>query len=52
MDQKFGEFSKFREKPGGMNFQFHGMNWAQFKDLLCYLCFAGNMLASWSLTQE
>ena len=28
------------------------MNWIQFRDPLCYLCFAGAVVASWSLTQE
>ena len=28
------------------------MNWAQFKDPLCYLCLADAVVASWSLTQE
>ena len=28
------------------------MNWAQFKDPFCYLCLAGAVVASWSLTQE
>ena len=28
------------------------MNWAQFKDPLCYLCLAGAVTAIWSLTQE
>ena len=28
------------------------MNWAQFKDPLCYLCLAGTVVASWSLTQK
>ena len=28
------------------------MNWAQFKDLVCHLCLAGTVVASWSLTQE
>ena len=37
MDQKFSEFR---------------MNWVQFKDPLCYLCLAGAVVASWSLTQE
>ena len=27
-------------------------NWAQFKDLLCFLCLAGTVVASWSLTGE
>ena len=25
------------------------LNWTQFKDLVCYLCFAGTMVTSWSL---
>ena len=28
------------------------MNWAQFKDSLCYLCLSGAVVASWSLSQE
>ena len=28
------------------------MNWDKFKDPLCYLCLAGTVVASWSLTQE
>ena len=28
------------------------MNWAQFKHRLYYLCPAGTVVASWSLTQE
>ena len=28
------------------------MNWAQFKDPLFYLCLAGAVVASWSLTQD
>ena len=28
------------------------MNWAQFKDPLCYLCLLGTVVASWTLTQE
>ena len=28
------------------------MNWVQFRDPLCYLCLAGAVVASWSLTQE
>ena len=28
------------------------MNWAQFKDPLCYLCLSGTVVVSWSLTQE
>ena len=28
------------------------MTWGQFKDPLCYLCLAGAVVASWSLTQE
>ena len=28
------------------------MNWAQFKDPVCYLSLAGAVVASWSLTQE
>ena len=28
------------------------MNWAQYKDPLCDLYFAGAVIASWSLTQE
>ena len=28
------------------------MNWAQFKDLVCHVCLAGTVVASWSLTQE
>ena len=27
------------------------MNWAQFKDSLCYPCLAGTLIESWSLTQ-
>ena len=27
------------------------MNWAQFKDPLCYLCLTGTVVASWSLKQ-
>ena len=27
------------------------MNWAKFKDPLCYLCLAGNVVASQSLAQ-
>ena len=41
------------KKANGMNFQSHGMNWAQFKDLLSAICvLAGTMVAPWSLTQE
>ena len=28
------------------------MNWAQYKEHLCYLCVAHIEVASWSLTQE
>ena len=28
------------------------MNWAQFIKDLCYLCLAGPMVASWSLTKD
>ena len=28
------------------------MNWAQFKDPVPYLCLAGAVVVSWSLTQE
>ena len=28
------------------------MNWAQFKDPVSYMCLAGAVVASWSLTQE
>ena len=28
------------------------MNWAEFKDVVSYVCFAGALVASWSLTQE
>ena len=28
------------------------MNCGQFKDALCYLCLAGSMVTSWSLTQD
>ena len=28
------------------------MNWAQFKDPVSHMCFAGTVVASWSLTQE
>ena len=28
------------------------MNWAQFKDLISHMCFAGTVVASRSLTQE
>ena len=28
------------------------MNWGQSKDPLCYLCLAGSMVTSWSLSQE
>ena len=28
------------------------MNWAQFKDPLCYLCLADAVVVYWSLTQE
>ena len=28
------------------------MNWGQFNDPICYLCLAGTMVASWSLTHE
>ena len=28
------------------------MNWAQFNDLVSHMCFAGFVVASWSLTQE
>ena len=28
------------------------MNLDQFKDLLCYLCLAGTVVAFWSLTRE
>ena len=28
------------------------MNWAQFKDPVSQMCFAGTVVASWSLIQE
>ena len=28
------------------------MKWSQFKDPICYLCPAGTVVVSWSLTQE
>ena len=28
------------------------MNWAQFKDPVSHMCFAGTVVTSWSLTQE
>ena len=28
------------------------MNWSQFKDPVSYMCLAGAVIASWSLTQE
>ena len=28
------------------------MNWAQFKDPVSHMCFAGTVVASWPLTQE
>ena len=28
------------------------MNWAQFKDPASYMCLAGAVVASWSLTQQ
>ena len=28
------------------------MNWAQFKDPISHMCFAGTAVAFWSLTQE
>ena len=28
------------------------MNWAQFKDPVSHMCFAGAVVTSWSLTQE
>ena len=28
------------------------MNWTQFKDTISYMCFAGTMVAPWSLTQQ
>ena len=28
------------------------MNWAQFKDPVCYLSLAGAVVAPWSLTQD
>ena len=28
------------------------MNWAQFKDRVSHMCLVGDMVASWSLTQE
>ena len=28
------------------------MNWAEFKDPLSHVCLAGDVVASWSLTQE
>ena len=31
---------------------FWSMNWGQFKDPLCYLCFPDPVVASWFLTQE
>ena len=40
-------FTEFRE------FDNHGsMNWDQFKDSVSYMCLAGTVVASWSLTQE
>ena len=28
------------------------MNWAQFKDPISHMCFAGAVVAHWSVTQE
>ena len=28
------------------------MNWSQFKDLFSHICLAGDVVASWCLTQE
>ena len=28
------------------------MNWAPFKDPVSHMCFAGTVVASWSVTQE
>ena len=28
------------------------MNWAEFNDPVSYVCLAGDVVASWSLTQE
>ena len=28
------------------------MNWSQFKNPMSHMCFAGDVVASWSLTQE
>ena len=39
MEQKFRECDK-------------SLNWSQFKDLVSLVCLAGNVVRSWSLTQE
>ena len=47
MDQKFSDFSKFRESDKSMRHEL-----GQFKDIVCCLCLAGAVVASWPLTQE
>ena len=47
MNQKFSEFSEFGESCKSLKYER-----VQFKDPLCYLCLAGTVVASWSLTQE
>ena len=46
MDQKFSEFSGFRESNKSLKH-----DWTKFLSYFCYLYLAGAVLASWSLLQ-
>ena len=47
MDQKFSEFSEFRESDKTLKHEL-----VQFKDPVSHMCRSGAVVASWSLTQE
>ena len=49
MEEKFSEFSKFREWIYNQSLKHE---WGQSKDPLCYLCLHGAVVSSLSLTQE
>ena len=47
MEQKFNEFSEFRESDKSLKHEL-----GSIKDPVSYMCLAGAVVASWSLTQE
>ena len=49
MDQKFNEFSGFKESDKSLK---HELNLAQFRDSFGYPCLGGTVVASWSLTRS